>query len=57
MTELIGRLSPYGTLILSGLLTPQAEPLAKEFVAAGMRLLKIRPSTHDPQWSSVTLAR
>lgn len=57
MAELIAHTSSYGTLILSGLLTPQAEPLAQEFVAAGMRLLKIRASTHDPQWSSVTLAR
>ncbi|MBA2543972.1 MAG: 50S ribosomal protein L11 methyltransferase [Deltaproteobacteria bacterium] len=57
MTELIEHVSSYGTLVLSGLLTPQAEPLAKEFVAAGMRLLKIRPSSDDPQWSSVTLAR
>jgi len=57
MAELIARVAPYGTLILSGLLAPQAEPLAKEFVAAGMRLLKIRPSSHDPQWSSVTLAK
>jgi ribosomal protein L11 methyltransferase len=57
MTELMAHTSPYGTLILSGLLTPQAEPLAQEFVAAGMRLLKIRASTTDPQWSSVTLAR
>jgi ribosomal protein L11 methyltransferase len=46
-----------GTLILSGLLAAQAEPLAGEFVAAGLRLVRIRPSTVDPQWSSVTLAR
>lgn len=57
MQDLIAHTSSYGTMILSGLLTPQAEPLANEFVAAGMRLLKIRASTHDPQWSSVTLAR
>jgi ribosomal protein L11 methyltransferase len=46
-----------GTLILSGLLTPQAEPLAQEFVAAGLRLQRVRASTDDPQWSSVTLVR
>jgi ribosomal protein L11 methyltransferase len=46
-----------GTLILSGLLTPQAAPLADEFVAAGMRLVHVRPSTADPQWSCVVLAR
>jgi ribosomal protein L11 methyltransferase len=46
-----------GTLVLSGLLTPQAAPLADEFVAAGMRLVGIRASTDDPQWSSAVLAR
>ena len=46
-----------GTLILSGLLTPQAAPLADEFVAAGLRLVAIRESTDDPQWSSAVLAR
>jgi ribosomal protein L11 methyltransferase len=45
-----------GTLILSGLLTPQAAPLAAEFVAAGMRLVAIRASATDAQWSSVVLA-
>jgi ribosomal protein L11 methyltransferase len=46
-----------GTLILSGLLTPQAAPLAEEFVAAGLTLVRIRASTDDPQWSAVVLAR
>jgi len=55
--DLIGCLAPSGTLILSGLLTPQAEPLSREFVAGGLRLVRIRASTDDPQWSSVTLAR
>ena len=44
-----------GTLILSGLLTPQAQPLADEFVAAGMKLVRVRPSTTDPQWSTAVL--
>jgi ribosomal protein L11 methyltransferase len=44
-----------GTLILSGLLTPQAQPLADEFVAAGMKLVKIRASAADAEWSSVVL--
>jgi ribosomal protein L11 methyltransferase len=44
-----------GTLILSGLLTPQAQPLADEFVAAGMKLVKVRASAADPEWSSVVL--
>jgi len=45
------------TLILSGLLTPQAAPLADEFVAAGMKLVRIRASTDDPEWSCVVLAK
>jgi ribosomal protein L11 methyltransferase len=45
-----------GPLILSGLLTPQAAPLADEFVAAGMKLVSITASTDDPQWSSVVLS-
>ena len=57
MAMLIERTAPGGRLILSGLLTPQAEPLAQEFVQAGMRKLSVRPSTDDPQWSCVTLAR
>ncbi|MBA3395701.1 MAG: 50S ribosomal protein L11 methyltransferase [Deltaproteobacteria bacterium] len=54
---LLARTAPGGTLILSGLLTPQAEPLAQEFAAAGLRIVRIRASTDDPQWSAVTLAR
>ena len=57
MTALVARTAPGGTLILSGLLTPQAQPLADEFAAAGMRIVRVRPSTDDPQWSSVTLRR
>lgn len=55
--DLISHLAPGGTLILSGLLTPQAQPIADEFVAGGVRLVRIRASTDDPQWSSVTLRR
>jgi ribosomal protein L11 methyltransferase len=44
-----------GTLILSGLLTAQAQPLADEFVEAGMKLVKVRASAADPEWSSVVL--
>lgn len=55
--ELVARTAPGGTLILSGLLTPQAEPLAIEFVAAGLRCRSIRASRHDPEWSVVVLSR
>jgi ribosomal protein L11 methyltransferase len=44
-----------GRLILSGLLTPQAAPLAEEFIDAGMKLVKIRASAADGEWSSVVL--
>jgi ribosomal protein L11 methyltransferase len=55
--ELIARTAPGGTLILSGLLTPQAQPLADEFVAAGMRCRSVRASTDDPAWSCAVLVR
>lgn len=54
---LIARTAPGGTLILSGLLTPQAQPLADEFVAAGMRLVHVRASSRDPAWSCAVLTR
>jgi len=54
---LIERTAPGGTLVLSGLLTPQAQPLADEFVAAGLRLVHVRASAEDPQWSCAVLVR
>ena len=44
-------------IILSGLFTPQAQPVADEFVAEGLKLVEIRASKDDPQWSSVLLSR
>jgi ribosomal protein L11 methyltransferase len=55
--SLIARTAPGGTLILSGLLTPQAEPLTGELVAAGMEPVHIRASTEDAQWSVVVLRK
>ena len=52
---IILRLAPGGTLVLSGLLTPQAPAVADEYVAAGVMLVAIRPSPDDPAWSSVVL--
>ena len=54
---LLARTAPGGTLILSGLLTPQAAPLAEEFAALGFMIVRVRASTDDPQWSAVVLAR
>jgi ribosomal protein L11 methyltransferase len=51
------RVAPGGTLILSGILTPQAEALADEFVAAGLTLVHLRPSSDDAQWTAITLER
>lgn len=57
LPELLARTAPGGALILSGLLTPQARPLADEFAAAGFACRSVRPSAHDPEWSVVVLAR
>jgi ribosomal protein L11 methyltransferase len=57
LPDLVARTAPGGTLILSGLLTPQARPLADEFAAAGMACRSVRPSGHDPEWSVAVLAR
>lgn len=54
---LIASTAPGGTLVLSGLLTPQAQPLAEEYMAAGMRCVRVRASTEDPQWSCAVLVR
>jgi ribosomal protein L11 methyltransferase len=51
---LVARLARGGTLILSGLLTPQAAPLADEFVAAGLTIVRVRDGV---DWSSVVLTR
>jgi ribosomal protein L11 methyltransferase len=50
---LIARTAPGGTLVLSGLLAPQAQPLADEFVAAGMTIDRIRHG----EWTSVVLVK
>ena len=55
--ELVARTAPGGTLILSGLLTPQAAPLADEFVAAGLSCAHVRASADDPAWSCAVLVR
>ena len=54
---LIACTAPGGTLVLSGLLTPQAQPLADEFVAAGMRCRHVRASSEDREWSCAVLVR
>ncbi|HET7499695.1 MAG TPA: 50S ribosomal protein L11 methyltransferase [Kofleriaceae bacterium] len=56
--QLIASTARGGTLILSGLLTPQAQPLADELTATGeLRCARVRASTDDPQWSCAVLVR
>ena len=55
--NLMARLEDGGTLVLSGLLTPQAPAVADEYVAGGLTLIAVRPSPDDPAWSSVVLRR
>jgi ribosomal protein L11 methyltransferase len=55
--DLGARVAPGGTLVLSGLLTPQAEPVAAEYVADGFVLEAIRMGTEDAAWSSAILRR
>jgi ribosomal protein L11 methyltransferase len=54
---LCASVAPGGTLILSGILTPQAQALSEEFVAGGMLLVRVRPSADDGQWTAIVLER
>jgi ribosomal protein L11 methyltransferase len=49
------RLLPGGALLLSGLLAPQAEPVAAGYRAAGLRLQRRAELPEDPEWSAVLL--
>jgi len=46
-----------GALILSGLLTPQAEPTAETFAALGLRRERVTALESDGEWSAVVLRR
>ena len=52
-----GVVAPGGTLVMSGLLSPQAEPVADEYVVDGFECVAVRPSDADPAWSSAVLRR
>jgi ribosomal protein L11 methyltransferase len=54
---IVARAAAGATLILSGLLTPQADGVADAFVAAGCERVAVRPDAVDPQWSSAVLRR
>ncbi len=51
------RVAPGGTLVMSGLLSPQAEAVAEAYAAVGFTVVAIRPSAADPAWSSAVLRR
>ena len=51
------RVAPGGTLVLSGLLSPQADAVADEYVARGLSKIAVRPSPDDGAWSSAVLRR
>ena len=53
---IVARCAPGATLILSGLLAPQAQAVADEYAAAGLTLRAVRPDTTDPQWAVVVLS-
>jgi ribosomal protein L11 methyltransferase len=52
---LIARLAPGASLVLSGLLTPQAPEVGARFAGLGLEQVAIRPSADDTGWSSVRL--
>jgi ribosomal protein L11 methyltransferase len=56
--ELCAKLGPGGSLVLSGLLSPQAAPLGDHFArVADLEVVSVQASAADPAWSSVRLAR
>lgn len=54
---LTARVAAGGTLVLSGLLTPQAPAVADEYVARGLTLVALHESPDDAAWSSAVLNR
>jgi ribosomal protein L11 methyltransferase len=53
--DLAARVAPGGALVLSGLLAPQAEPVAARFVAAGLARDHVLQLEDDRDWSAVLL--
>jgi len=54
---LADRVAAGGWLLLSGLLSEQAEPVAAAIAAHGLVVDRIDRSPHDPEWSAVRLQR
>lgn len=56
--EIAARLAPGGCLILSGLLTNEADDVGRAYAAlAGYQLVRLRRSAADPEWSCAVLTR
>ena len=55
--QLAEKVAPGGTLVLSGLLAPQAAPVAAHYARQGLEPVALRHSTDDPEWSAAILRR
>jgi len=55
--DLAARLAPGGALVLSGLLSDQAEAVSAAYEAGGLTREVLRPDGTDPSWSCVVLRR
>lgn len=55
--DLVARVNPGGRVILSGLLTHQAEDVARDLAERGLAIAGTRRDDEDPEWSSVLLHR
>jgi ribosomal protein L11 methyltransferase len=54
---LAAALAPQGRLILSGILTPQADEIIRCFAAVGLVQARTSTLAEDPDWTAVVLAR
>ena len=54
---IVARVAPGGTLILSGLLTAQAEPVAARYAHLGLEPVAIRHLPDDHDWAAAVLRR
>ena len=55
---IVQRIAPGGILVLSGLLDEEARDVAREYaLLPGIRILRLRQSADDPEWSAAVLGR
>jgi ribosomal protein L11 methyltransferase len=56
--DIMGRVAPGGTLVLSGLLTHQAQPVASEYAAASsLTVAEVHPDPTGSGWARATLVQ